>query len=375
MVEGPKIPHLFENDLRRSIGAARPRPLAIDPWVASSLLQKAIRRADVNLAERAAFTLTRHRGQGIWRRLIAIAFEDVGVGSVDALIQTTKACTSAAWRLWVGGDELALRLVVRLLAEAPKDRSPDHLICAAHDHPTMEADRCEVGAMSLAQRIALVADAGSPLPKRAIAAWYASGVEWGEERRIGRGDLSALMSAFRDLGVPSDLVSATHVAAMRTREPIVVMTPLIWLVSEEAGGHHVTDCPVPPTTTIREVPAYALDKHTALGKAAIHRFSRECPAVRSVLTAHVPEYRANDAACMAAFYADAAPVARRFDWDGSAELERLGTESDMLKVGVSRQGICAVLEAVRDNLEQLNAIRAEVLGSVRHGRRSAPNSR
>jgi hypothetical protein len=68
---------------------------------------------------------------------------------------------------------------------------------------------------------------------RAIAAWYASGVEWGKERRIGRGDLVALMGAFRDLGVRSDLVSATQVAAIRTREPIVVMAPLIWLASEK----------------------------------------------------------------------------------------------------------------------------------------------
>jgi hypothetical protein len=366
-VNRPEIPHLFENDLRRFADAASPRPLAIDPWVASSLLQKAIRRGDGDLAERAAFTLSRYRGRGIWRRLILIAFEDVGVGSVDALIQTT-ACTSADWRSGVGGDELSLRIVVRLLAEAPKDRSPDHLICAAHDHPNLEEDRREVGAMSLAQRIALVAETTSTLARRAIAAWYASGVEWGKERRIGRGDLVALMGAFRELGVPSDLVSATHIAAMRTREPIAVMTPLLWLASENAGGHRVVDCPNPPVRLIGELPAYALDKHTALGKAAIHRFARECPVVHDALAAHVPEYRANDAACMAAFYADATPVALRFDWGGSAELERLGTENDMLKVGVAPEGVWPVLEVVRDNLEQLDAIRADVIGSRRHGR-------
>jgi hypothetical protein len=343
MVNGPKIPHLFENDLRRSASPTRPRPLAIDTWVASSLLQKAIRRSEVDLAERAAFTLSGHRGRGIWRRLIAIAFEDVGVGSVDALIQTTTACMSAAWRSKIGGDELALRAVVRLLAEAPKDRSPDHLICAAHDHPALEDDRRAVGAMSLVQRIELVAETTSSLPRQAIAAWYASGVEWSKERRIGRGDLGALMNTFRDLGVPPDLVWATHIAAMRAREPIVVLTPLIWLESGRAGGRHVVDCPVPPVRMISEVPAYALDKHTALGKAAIQRFSRECPAVRDALAAHVPEYRAKDAACMAAFYADAAPVARRFNWHGSAELERLGVENDMLKVGVPPEGVSPVL--------------------------------
>jgi hypothetical protein len=100
----------------------------------------------------------------MWRRLIVIAFEDVGVGSVDALVQTTTACTSAAWRLRAGGDELALRLVVRLLAEAPKDRSPDHLICAAHDHSSLEEDRREVGTMSLTQRIQSVAETTWSLP-------------------------------------------------------------------------------------------------------------------------------------------------------------------------------------------------------------------
>ena len=38
MVNRPEIPHLFENDLRRSLSASRPRLLAIDPWVASSPL-------------------------------------------------------------------------------------------------------------------------------------------------------------------------------------------------------------------------------------------------------------------------------------------------------------------------------------------------
>jgi hypothetical protein len=51
---------------------------------------------------------------------------------------------------------------------------------------------------------------------------------------------------------------------------------------------------------------------------------RECSAVRDALALHIPEYRANEneAACMAAFYADATPVARRFDWATSAKLVR-----------------------------------------------------
>jgi hypothetical protein len=120
-------------------------PLAIDSWIASSLLQKAIRRGDADLAERAAITLHRLRGNGIWRRYLVIAFEDVSIASVDALIKTTAACTAPDWRASVdGGDERVLCLLARLLAEAPKDRSPDHLISVAQSHPELEdnSDTC-----------------------------------------------------------------------------------------------------------------------------------------------------------------------------------------------------------------------------------------
>ena len=68
-----------------------PRPLPIDPWVASSLLKKSIRRGDADLALRAALTLFRLRRSGIWRRFMVIAFEDVGAASVDALLTALRA--------------------------------------------------------------------------------------------------------------------------------------------------------------------------------------------------------------------------------------------------------------------------------------------
>ena len=131
-----------------------PQPFPIDAWVASSLLQKAIRRGDADLAERAAITLHRLRGNRIWRRFLVIAFEDVGIASVEALIKTTAACTAPSWRANVaGGDERVLCLIARLLAEAPKDRSPDHLISVAQSHPALEDARRRVGAMTIAQRV------------------------------------------------------------------------------------------------------------------------------------------------------------------------------------------------------------------------------
>jgi hypothetical protein len=78
--------------------------------------------------------------------------------------------------------------------------------------------------------------------------------------------------------VPEDLLAATEIAASRTREPITVMVPLIWLAAQASGETSVCDCPVPSLVQMDDVPLYALDQHTRLGREAIWRFAREKPA-------------------------------------------------------------------------------------------------
>ena len=345
--------------------AAGAADLAVDPWVASSLLQKAIRRGDADLAERAAVSLYQSRGRGIWRRFGVIAFEDVGVGSVEAIVETIANGTNPS--LCTGGDEPALRHVARLLAQAPKDRSTDYLISCAHSEAAFGEVQSRVGAMTIAQRLDIVGDAGATLIERAVAAFYSAGIEWRDERRVGRGDIDGLMHTFRDLGVPHELLTATRIAAKLTKEPIVIMSPLLWLAASADPAPTVIDCDVPPHVMLGDVPSYALDKHTSAGKSAIKRLVRENPTIREVLGNYVPEHRVDKVAGIAAFYADAAPVSRRLDWRGSAEVERMGTEAVMIDVGVSPDGASPVLKAFRDNLDHLNALRAEVFGRKRVG--------
>ena len=96
---------------------------------------------------------------------------------------------------------------------------------------------------------------------------------------------------------------------------------------------------------------------------AIHRFAVENDAVRECLASYVADHRAQRLACLGAFYADAAPIALRLDWTGSAELERLGIAADMLAAGMPKQGISSLLSVVRDNLDHLNTIRARLFGA------------
>jgi hypothetical protein len=67
------------------------------------------------------------------------------------------------------------------------------------------------------------------------------------------------------------------------------------------------------------------------------------------------------AAYVAAFYVDAAPVAKRLMWDQSEALEAFGIERDLIHAGVPAEGIQPLLEAMRANLEHLNELRAQIL--------------
>ena len=149
-------------------------PLAADPWIVSSLLQKSIRRGESVIAQWAALTLFKFRGSAIWRRFMGIAFEDVGIGSVDAVTMTVAAGSDAACRKACGGD---LRVAVHLagvLADAPKDRSADYLY-GAKDHPALAGFALAMANAPAEPRLSSVRDTDLALPRRAVAAWFASG--------------------------------------------------------------------------------------------------------------------------------------------------------------------------------------------------------
>ena len=104
---------------------------------------------------------------------------------------------------------------------------------------------------------------------------------------------------------------------------------------------------MPPLVESDDVPLYALDQHTRLGREAIWRFARENESVRACLTRFVPENRWRSSAYVAAFYVDAAPIARRLVWDQSEALETFGIERDLLHAGIPVEGIRPLLEVMR----------------------------
>ena len=109
--------------------------LRCNRWIASSALQKAVRRGDVALAERAVLALHREDRSAIWRRLIAIAFEDVGPADLDVVLETVAVATLPKWRA-VLGEEAALGSIGAASGRVPlSDR------CALRSRPCRHGAR------------------------------------------------------------------------------------------------------------------------------------------------------------------------------------------------------------------------------------------
>jgi MgsA AAA+ ATPase C terminal len=334
--------------------------LRTDKWVANSLLQKSIRRGEVEVAERAALTFLEKGGSAIWRRFLIIAFEDLGAASPAVVAMTVAGSTDAAWRKRCGGNAKVASNLARILAGAPKSRSAEHLMTSSDQHPSFEQERRLVSTNSTADNLDIVADKSKSLAQRALAAWCTSGIGWKVDKVSGK-DLPGLLDTFRQLGVPEELVVSTGVAVTASREPIAVMVPLVWLAAHEEQVPTTVHRDIPHSCDIDGVPGYAFDKHTRIGREAIRSFVKNNYQIRECLKQYVAPAQRHDAAYMAAFYADAAPLARKFVWRGGDELEALGTDADLLKVGVAPDGIAPLLQVFRENVPHLDKIRTHTV--------------
>jgi len=336
--------------------------LPTDKWIASSLMQKAIRRGDSATAIRAAMTLHRHDARGLLRRLQNIAFEAIGIADPNCVIETVAACSDKAWRDRLCSEMQIIAYLCNRLANAAKDRSTDYLICTAVYHPSFEEERDTCGTLSMQDRIRVAADETQCAVSRAIATWFAGGIDWARERRVGKGDLPTLIEAYADLGVPRDILAATHQAAKSVRDPIVLMLPVLWSLTVSSSKNPTFEAERFEAPVIVEgVPTYALDKHTRLGKRAARILLKTSGGFRACLEWHLPDSAWKRVVDMALFYAEGRMLDRKLIWQTGADLEKLGTAADMLKVGVPEDHIYPIINAVRDHLWMLDRIRADLL--------------
>ncbi len=358
-VNGPEIQYLIENDLRRAVARhgtpPQPEPVQVSPWVAMSLMQKAIRRGREDLALGAAATLLRFAQEELWRRIGCIAYEDVGVANLEAVGLTTAALAGKQARAALGGEWAVASSVVAELCRASKCRAADDLVMVCELHPAHAEARSELSLLTTRQLIAIATGQGA-IEKRALALWYALGTDRRPSALVSRpGEPRLVFDRLCEAGWPHSIVEVAREGFRRTGG---MLCPLVALLSgERREPSQVQSDDLPPEAMIGGVPGWAMDVHTRQGKAAFARFiDTDAPAARWV-RANIRPARRVPFFGHIVFRVESGLVANRLRWPLADELRRQG---DVECSYPDSSDDTEVLELTRADLPILDEVRVKI---------------
>jgi hypothetical protein len=363
-MNGLEILRLIRHDLQRAVARQgkppTPRPMNASPWVAMSAMQKAIRRGREDLALSAAATLLRDAPDKLWRRLGCIAYEDVGMATLDTVGIATVSLGGKQARAALGGEWAVASCVVAELSRAPKCRAADDLLMACELHPAYADARARLPRLTTHQLMEIATGQGS-VQERALALWYALGTDRDRSTLARRrGEPPLVFDQLCEVGWPHTIVEVTQEGFRRTRN---VLCPLVALLAcEPSQAERMESDDLPAEDVIGDVPAWALDVSTREGRAAFARLlETDAPAARWVQR-NVRHARRVSFLGHIVFRVEGGLVANRMGWPLAEELRR---QVDFECSGPECPNATEILELMRDDIPRLNETRVAVMGAPR----------
>jgi len=337
--------------------APKPSPLKISPWLAMSLLQKAIRRGEDQLAQQAAATLLLIAPDRLWRRCGAAAFEEIGVADLQTVSLVTAALAGKRYRATIGGDWKVASFIVDRMAKAGKCRAADDLLLTAEGHPQYQRARADLATKTTAELIR-IASGDAALPVRALAAWYAGGTHPRQTKRLRprRGEPTALFDGLCEAGLPHTIIEIAREGFRKIAEPLCPFVALLCpLASIETSV--IQDDDMPPAVMVGEVPSYAYDIYTREGRQALQTLlQRDCETARWVKQ-YVPAGQRVNFIGTVVFRVEGGLVRQRSSWPTGDKLRKL---VDIECHGSSCSDATEILQLMRNDIGLLNEERSHV---------------
>lgn len=300
-----------------------PRPIeGADRWLLASLVQKAVRRGDIDTARQAGHQLLRLDPTRLWRRLMVVGLEDIGIGDPEAVCLVIALSALPQARALLASPLAALDSILQIACYAVKERSGDAFGSITKE---MEDQNCHsLLELSQSAKIAVLSYGHVPWRRRLRAA-YLLGREWApaEQRKALFIELS---HAFRAAGTPELLLSACLLYCGKSDDRLPLYVPLIyslWLAQGAPKSVRTVSC---QSTLLRDVPSYGFDPlHTRLGRRAVEVW------LKSYLSA--PPFSASQVA-IALWNMEAAASQRLLEWPLGEEIRAQGHTADLLTRGL-----------------------------------------
>jgi hypothetical protein len=276
----------LDRDLAESGMTLGPGLVTDDPFVATSVLQKAIRRSDRGPAMAAARALYEIDRSRLWRRLCVIAFEDFGLSDIELTATVVAAACARKWRAGLVDETDLVALLIDRLLEAPCDRSLDRLYALAVAVRSNLVFResflgRSAGFRELMDRVyALIRRCERRVPGQSF---------WGLQARVCDEALLAM-------AVQGNIVEADLDICLEGRRASQCALPVLLPVLKSAVRPYHPDRQViayrlESSPTFNGIPAYALDARTRAGKFVLAKLlhgDRELSKIMSYSLAKDP---------------------------------------------------------------------------------------
>lgn len=260
-----------------------------DVHVASSCLQKALRRGEGDVAFAAGCYLLRYDEARLWRRLVVCVFEDFGLCDLSVTAKVVAVVGSRSLRLVLGQERVLAWLIAKLCA-LPKDRRLDDLYA--------------LGTGLQARRAGDVYSFGRSGLGGGVPDDVPGGINGGLIRRTARliahCERPVPRRSFRSLSVEACELALTQMAqeelcdrglfelclagARLSRCLLPVLVPLAIDATDLSGGlGDAAAQALPAAPLLRGVPAYAFDGFTRVGRAILADLAKREALLQPVL--------------------------------------------------------------------------------------------
>lgn len=334
-----------------------PPPTIDDRWLLASNLQKTIRRGALASALGTCVKLLAVNPQYFWRRLMVIAYEDVGYGNITGCHDLLKTFRREALQRDLGPERVA-QYFVQELAQSTKSRSLcDALAMLEFSVRRIERER-EAGEMSEDQLIGTVVNIELPILNRIAALRHICGYgtfEGGRHKTVSRAkpELMRLVCARQDL---TETETTLFFSGQNVAESLNIPIPIISKMARvngrsEQASIHVLDGE-------SEVLYAAIDRHTRIGNRCFGRLAKEASALREFFTRR-PTIDPVPVLGVVAFIVEGAVLDRWLVFDGSDQLREEFNRTFLEHAGVTGGGADELADLFRDHQGQLNRIRAQ----------------
>jgi hypothetical protein len=362
MIDKKDILASFRQELVKPLSAHTPLPLAPLPvtvWIAASVMQKAIRRGEVDWALSAAATLLIENPEKLWRRLACIAVEDVGLADICAVGGMVGLMSGKRVRFALGGEWPVASWLVQRLAQARKSRATDDLLMTAQLLPSLEGERGRLAELSN-QHLRLILLGTDSLHIRALALIFLAGTAGKPVAHLKsrRGEPALAFDVLDEIGTPLTVLELAREGYRISREPLWLLMALLAAEQPDLGRELEIDDELPTETMAGTAPSWAIDSFTHEGKVAISRFLNGVSPYAEWLQAHVQRSQQRTVTARALFHVEGGLLRRRCL---STLNDDLRATNEVQCLGLPPELAGEAMRLLRDDLPILNAIRTQIV--------------